>query len=334
MIKRVLSLFSLLLVIGFHAQAQLLPRYGDSRTGTTGFQFLKINPDARSCGMGESNSATSDDLAATFLNPAGLTHLDTSKIHLQVNHTNYISASNLDYFCIGKQLNKGTFLAGSLIYLNSGTMPVTTEFMPFGTGQTFRFTDLCLGISLARILTDNFSFGVSAKFIQENVAGIHTRNVVADFGFQYDVGKGNTRFAVGVSNFGAAVAPKGELLQSTLLGDTTYHDFEKIAVPAVFRLGFASDVIKKNKHLLTLCAQLNHPTDNNETYTAGMEYCWNKLVYGRLGYQLGVDESGLPSFGFGFLLKKKFGGIRIDYGFSQKKLSGTIHHIGLTLALH
>jgi hypothetical protein len=36
------------------SHGQLLPSYGDSRTATTGWQFLKVVPDARSAGMGES----------------------------------------------------------------------------------------------------------------------------------------------------------------------------------------------------------------------------------------------------------------------------------------
>jgi hypothetical protein len=313
------------------AQAQLLPRYGDSRTGSTGFQFLKINPDARSTGMAESNSAAVNDLAAAYLNPAGLTQLDTSKIHFQFSYAKYYAQSTLQNFTIARKMSKSTFLAANIIYLNSGTMPVTTEFMPTGTGQSFRFTDMSIGVTLAKILTDNFSFGITAKFISEGVASLRTNNVVADFGFQYDIGKANTRFAVGVSNFGSPVSPHGDVVHTTFVGDTTYNVFEKIAVPAVFRLGLATDVIKKEKQLLTVCAQLNHPTDNNETFNLGAEYCWNKMLFVRTGYQLAVDEKGLPSFGFGYLLKRKFGGVRVDYSFSNKKLIGTIHRIGIAI---
>jgi hypothetical protein len=334
LVKAISIYFTLfLIVIGLSANAQLLPRYGDSRTGTTGFQFLKINPDARSSGMGESNSATTDDLAATYLNPAGLSHLDTSKIHFQVNHLEFISSAFINQVAIGRKLSQSTFIAANLIYLNSGNMAVTNEFMPTGTGQTFRFTDVSLGVSLAKILTDNFSFGVTAKLIHEGVAGIAANNLVADFGFQYDIGKANTRFAVGIFNFGAATTPSGAIVQTRLNGDTTYTAFEKIAVPAVFRLGIATDLIHQKDHLLTINAQLNHPTDNNETYAMGLEYCWKKLLFGRMGYQLGVDESALPSFGFGILLKKKFGGVRIDYGFSHKKLTGSFHRIGLSCSI-
>ncbi|MBK8345544.1 MAG: hypothetical protein IPL12_21025 [Bacteroidetes bacterium] len=66
-------------------------------------------------------------------------------------------------------------------------MDVTTEFLPFGTGQTFRATDLGIGLSLARELTDQFSFGVTAKYIREDLASVHNQNLIFDFGFQYDI---------------------------------------------------------------------------------------------------------------------------------------------------
>ena len=82
--------------------------------------------------------------------------------------------------------------------------------------------------------------------------------------------------------------------------------------------------------LLTIAAQLNHPTDNNESYNFGVEYQWHQLLHVRTGYQFGVDENYLPSFGLGLLVKRKFGNIRFDYGFQAKKLLGVIHRITLT----
>ena len=53
-------------------QAQLLPSHGDSRTATTGWQFLKVVPDARSAGMGEAFLAVADDMGSVYWNAAGL----------------------------------------------------------------------------------------------------------------------------------------------------------------------------------------------------------------------------------------------------------------------
>lgn len=315
------------------SKAQLLPKYGDSRSGTTGFQFLKIAPDARSAGMGEAFTAVVDDVSAVYWNPAGITKLDSSKIHCLVSQTNYFSNIHLQHIVVAKKIRPSVFLAAQLEYLSTGYTNVTTEFAPTGNGQQFAYSDIAAGLTFAKTLTDNFSFGISGKYVREGIATVYTKNVLIDFGFQYNIGKGNTRFAVGVSNFGSPVTPAGSITQLTFNGNTTYSNFEKINVPSVFRLGVATDVVKKNNQLLTIAMQLNHPTDNNESVNIGGEYCWHKLLYGRMGYQFGTDENYIPSFGMGLLVKRKFGGIRLDYGFQAKKLLGAVHRITLVADL-
>ncbi|MBK8345545.1 MAG: hypothetical protein IPL12_21030 [Bacteroidetes bacterium] len=74
-------LFMGLFLLANFAQAQILPAYGDSRTATTGRQFLKIAPDGRSAAMSESFLAVVDDVSSLYWNPAGLTQLDTNKFN-------------------------------------------------------------------------------------------------------------------------------------------------------------------------------------------------------------------------------------------------------------
>jgi len=229
------------------------------------------------------------------------------------------------------RLSANRFIGGSLVFLNTGQMAVTTEFHPFGTGQTYRATDLAAGLTYAQILTDNFSFGLTAKYVRESILDINSNSFVVDFGFQYEVGKANTRFAVGVANFGFNTQPKGQVAVPQLTGTDTITDFEEIAVPAVFRLGIAWDAIKRQQHHLTLAGQLNHPTDNNETYSLGTEYTWKKLLAARLGYEFAADERGAPAFGFGIRYQRSFGIVRLDYGFVHKARLGMVHRFSLAV---
>ncbi len=314
-------------------RAQVLPSFGDSRTGTTGLQFLKIAPDARAAGMAGSLITDAWDPSAMYWNPAGLARMSGSRLQLMAGYVDYFAQSSLQHASVAYRMKGESALGLSLIYLDSGEMPVTTEFQPFGTGQVFRATDMALGLSFARTLTESFNFGVTAKYIQESLAGVHTRAMVFDFGFQYDVGLANTRFAVSVSNFGFNTTPKGSLEVTGLNGTTTVTTFEQIAVPAVFRLGFAWDAFRQAEHRWTLIGQLDHPTDNNETLGLGTEYSWKNLLYARAGYRFGVDEGGLPSFGFGVNLKRYFGQLSIDYGFSNKSRLGSTHRLTMKLGL-
>ena len=313
--------------------AQLLPSFGDSRTGTSGMQFLKIAPDARSMGMAGAYTAIVDDLSAVYWNPAGLTGLDSSRLHAQLGYTEYFAGIGMQFGAAAYRLSPNTVIAGGLVYLNSGDMDVTTEFQPLGTGQTFQTADMGLSATLASQLTERFSFGVTARYVNERIASVSTHNAVFDFGFQYDIGLANTRFAVGFSNFGFNTSPAGEIEVTGVEGSQMVTDFEEISIPAVFRLGLAWDPIRNDWHRFTVAAQLNHPTDNNETYGLGLEYAWRSLMVVRAGYLFGQDQGSLPSAGFGIWLPKRYGRMRLDYGFSHHARLGSVHRLGLGVSI-
>lgn len=156
--------YLLLILIGLHfsaAQAQVLPAFGGSRAGTTGMQFLKIGVDARSAGLSGNYIAVVNDVSALYWNPAGLTGLDTQRYHFQFGHTLYWADIGISYGGAAYRLNNGGVLGLSIMSLNSGDMAVTTEFQPFGTGETFSVNNSLIGLTYAKSLTDQFSFGLT-----------------------------------------------------------------------------------------------------------------------------------------------------------------------------
>jgi hypothetical protein len=278
-------------------------------------------------------TAVADDLSSMYWNPAGLGSLDSSRLHLQLGHSDYFAGTSMEWGAAAYRLSANTILGVSLSYLNSGDMAVTTEFQPLGTGQTFRATDMGIGISLASVLTDNFQFGVTARYLNERIAELSTDALVFDFGFQYNIGLADTRFAVGFSNFGFNAQPQGSVLVPDLEGGILVSEFEQISAPAVFRLGLAWDPIIRDQHLWTVAAQLNHPTDDNETYAIGTEYTWRELLVLRAGYLFGLDRVSYPSAGFGLRLPKRYGALQIDYGFTHRARLGEVHRITLGFML-
>lgn len=313
--------------------AQVLPAFGASRAGTTGMQFLKIAPDARSAGLSGNFVALVNDVSAVYWNPAGLALLDSQRYHVQMGQTLYWADIGISYLAAVRRFSGGSALGLSVVGLNSGEMPVTTEFQPFGTGETFTANSSLVGLTYARSLTDMFSFGISAKWARENLAGVVTQNVLSDFGFAYQIGLRNATLAVCVSNFGVNVRPDGSLSRLRLSGRDTLTDFEEISVPALFRVGLAFDALNKENHRIRGAVQLNHPTDNRESLGFGGEYAYRNLLFARMGYEVGVDEALLPSFGAGFLLPRRFGSLRFDYGFNNKTRLGSVHRFTLGLAL-
>jgi hypothetical protein len=252
---------------------------------------------------------------------------------VQLGHTGYFGDIRANFAGAVVKAGSLSYFGLSVMAMDYGTMDETTEFAPKGTGRTFSPVNYSVGLTYARVLTNSFSFGVNGKFAQEGIAGVNVYNVMFDLGLKYNVGVKNTRFGVSFSNFGLNVDPRGEVKILKFDGAKTINNFSSVSVPAVFRLGAAFDPIRTQHHLLTLSGQLNHPTDNNETFGFGAEYSYLRIGFLRAGYEFGSDEPYLaPSVGAGIKILRRFGGFAIDYGFLAKSALGNIQRI--TLAMH
>ena len=319
------------------AAAQLIPSFGSDRAGTSGFQFLKIPVDARAAALGETVAANAFDASALFWNPALAAQIPSSQVG--VSHTAYYADVTVDYVGVIYHLRSlGVTLGASVQTLNSGEMDVTTEFEPFGTGETFRFFDFAAGLTIAQALTDLFSYGITAKYVRESTAGLVTSTAVFDLGVFYRIGTTGAQMAVVIRNFGLDGTPSGELPR-TVIGDESIrveNDFESLTPPTTFLLGLTYNALRNNpRNALLLSGQLNNPNDNAESFNVGIEYTWNNLLVLRGGYRFGVEEYDLPSFGVGLMLPNVVEAVqlRFDYGFTRLERLGVVHRVGLNLGL-
>ncbi|TNE80698.1 MAG: PorV/PorQ family protein [Bacteroidetes bacterium] len=327
-------IISCFLLVSLQGESQVLPSFGNSRTGTAGMQFLKILPDARGNALAGSYVAIADDATSMFWNPAGITLAGSqNRWNIASSYTAYFGGFNLAAASAVYKA-KGDHFWGLYTYaLNSPEMMETTELQPFGTGRTFKSSSSIVGMSYGKVLTNSFSFGVNAKYGREAYADVAVNNVMFDLGLHYNVGIKNARFAVTLSNFGINVKPQGKVTILKHNAEETIEDFERVSVPAIFRIGAAFDPIDKENHKLTLSAQLNHPTDNNETLAFGIEYLIRRTVYVRTGYEFGQDVSSLPPLGIGYRLPRKFGKMQLDYTYQHQASLGSVHRLTFGIAL-
>ncbi len=324
----------ILLLIASNLFSQVLPTFGNSRTGSTGMQFLKIAPDARTTALGGAAVGISNDPTAMFWNPAGISRGDTGKFEVALSHTSYYANSNLNYIGIITKNGKYSFFGLQVLSLNYDEMIETTEFQPGGTGRLVNINNTLIGLTYARILTDNFSFGVNAKWANEGIADVVVNNVLFDLGLTYNIGLINSKFGVSFANFGVNVAPSGEVSVLKMTGETNIQSFSEVSVPSAFRIGGSFDPIRSNTNNLMIAMQLSHPTDNNETLAIGAEYAWKKLLFGRMGYEFGSDEKyAIPTLGMGIKLRKRLGTFKIDYSLSNKERLGNLHRLTLGICI-
>jgi len=306
---------------------QLIPVLGDQRAGISTAQFLKIGVGGRASAMGDAFVAIANDASSLYWNPAGLSQFVENQV--MFSHNQWVADISHDFIGAVYHLDDANSVGVSLTSLSMQDMKVTTEFAPFGTGQYFGFSDLGIAVSYSRRMTDQFSFGGTIRYIEESLDILKMRGVMIDLGTYYWTGLGSTRFAVAVTNFGNNLAPDGEVV---LIGNRTQSEWQSFAPPTMFRIGFAFEPYEDEENKLTTSIQLNHPNDNSENLSLGVEYVWNKMFFARGGYKFNVDEQNY-SFGAGVNVPISIANVSVDYAFGNFTRLGSTHRFSIILSL-
>jgi hypothetical protein len=329
--KKILLLFIPLLIFSTDSYAQLLPVLGGQRAGISTAQFLKIGVGGRASAMGDAFVAVANDASALYWNPAGLAQFTDNQVIF--SHNSWVVDINHDFLGAVYHLDDMNTFGLSFTSLSMQDMKVTTEFAPHGTGEYFSFGDIAIGISYARKMTEQFSFGGTVRYIEETLDKLKMRGVMVDLGTYYWTGLGSTRFAVAVSNFGNQLAPDGEVV---LVGKRTKSDWQAFSPPTMFRIGIALEPYETEIHRLTTSIQLNHPNDNSENVSFGTEYTYKiadfSSFFVRGGYKFNVDEQDF-SFGAGVQLPISIARFTLDYAYANFSRLGSAHRFSIILGL-
>ncbi len=256
------------------------------KTATAGFVFLEVPSTSRHVALGESGLALSDEnTSAMFNNPAGLGF--TKYQHaFSASYAPWIA--DIKNYASGYAVMTDAGVFGvSLVLFDYGTMPrtlVAQDKQVFETAGTFDAQSVAVGATYSKMLTDQFSFGATLKYVNERIDIYSASNVVLDAGVLYYTGLGSLRMAAAMQNFGA---------NAKFIND-------EFKMPAVFKLGLAGEVIGDavSEHRLTLMVEARHPNDSNEKLNAGAEYSWNNSIAVRGGYKFFYDEESY-SIGLG-----------------------------------
>ena len=330
---RTLFIAALVLSAQELTRAQLIPNLGGQRAGISAFQFLKIGAGARGAALGETFVAIANDASAMYWNPAGLTQFEGNQAIAA--HTWYVVDLKHEFFAGAYHLSGSDALGFSVISLHTADMPVTTETQPFGTGDYFSYGDVALGLTYAKKMTDQFSFGLTVRYVQETLDILKMRGIVADLGTYYWTGIGSSRFAVVVSNFGADVAPSGEV---TEYSGEKVSSFQSFSPPTQFKIGFAMEALQTENSHVTTSLELNHPNDNAENVHLGIEYQWEQWLWLRTGVKRTIGEplfgrdnssSNDVTFGLGIATMVSANRVNVDYAFANYNTLGGVHRVSV-----
>ena len=341
-LKSVMPLCALLSVTGVSFAQGLVTNV--SKSGTAVATFLEIPIGARAVGMGAAYVSVADDATSLYWNAAGaarFTHNEVAALHCE-----WLAGTNLDFAAMVISFGNLGNLGISLTSLTMSDMAVRTIEQPDGTGEFFGASSLATTVSYARMLTDRFAIGFSAKYIREEIWHESATAVALDIGtvFRTDLFSGMV-IGASISNFGTRMQLSGRdtrrfgRIDETKLGANERIPFNvelnSWNLPLLFQFGLSTDLVRNERSRLTIAVDALHPSDDYESINIGSEYALADFAFLRAGYQsLFLDnvEGGL-SFGFGVKSKMLLseGTIKADYAFREMGRLENIHMFSLAV---
>lgn len=304
------------------------------RVGQAGWQFLKINGDARQAAMGGAFAALSPgDAGAIFGNPAALA--DITGFDIQLNALKWVADIGHQSVALAASLGEVGVVGVSLAMLNYGDIPETINEAtgsgstnPVVTGNTFGANDMAAGVSYARQITDKLSVGGNVRWMRQTIAELSMNNWSFDIGTLYRTGFESLRIAITARNFGPDSQFGG-------WSEEYQTESDNVRMPLDLRAGIAMDFLDRDQspHLLTVTVEGDHPNDGPEKFHLGMSYCFDKTFSLRGGYKFNYD---VQRFTFGAGISYPFGnGVgTINYAYVDFSELTQVHMFSIGFAFH
>jgi hypothetical protein len=290
-----------------------------SKVGTAGAQFLKLGAGARANAMGGAYIGIADNSLAAFWNPAGLTSVDRHDISF--SHLSWIAETRHDALAYAHSFSGLGVIALSFLQLGTDDMEIITTQQQEGTGEMFTYRDLAVGLSYARRLTDDFSFGVTVKYIDEQIYLYHARGIAFDVGTQYHSGFHSLTISFAITNFGQDLRFNGDYQNTKVVSGTNTmisqeKKFAAFALPLRFTAGLTYDLLTMENFKSKIAIDGLHFNDYSERIHLGTENWIKDILALRAGYKFSYQEEGL-SLGLGVKTQIENFEVGIDYAYSD-----------------
>ena len=306
--------------------------------GTSGAQFLKIPAGPRAAALGGAFTAYGDDASVLFWNPAGIVGIKGSA--LNVSHEEWWAGSRLSHAAFVQSFGEVGAFGLSFTMMSMDKLAVTTEDDPEGkSGLTFDAQDLMLGFSYARLLTDDFTVGITGKYIHQRIWNETASGLAIDVGTQYHIGIRDLRIGMSVTNFGGNLKFEGRDLNVDYDANSTTSterllpaeiQAEEYPLPLRFQVGLSMSPYLSDDFSILVAADVIHPNDNDEVVCTGMEAKILQTLTLRGGYRFG-DDIARWSAGVGAAVP--LGNLRVsfDYAYVSYQLLPSVHRFGVDL---
>jgi len=309
-----------------------------SKTGTTAANFLEIGVGANALGIGGAFVSVANDASTLYWNAGGVANLN--QYEAIIVHTDWIASTNFDY--VGFVVPVGNFgnFGFSFTTLSMEDMKVRTIELPEGTGEYFSASDVSFAITYSRKLTERFSIGFTAKYIEQNIWHMKASAFAIDVGtlFKTDLFGGMT-IGASMSNFGTQMKLQGRdaryfiRVDDSKLGSNdripTNIELDTWDLPLIFQIGVSTNIINSENYKFLVAADAIVPNNDYQSMNIGAEFSFLDYIIFRGGYNslfLQDGEGGL-SLGVGVNSKMLFSvaTVNFDYAFRDFGRLQNIH---------
>lgn len=318
---------------------------GQQQAITTAVPFVGITPDARHAALGDAGVATSPDANAAYWNAGKLVFIEDKKYGGSFSYTPWLGKIVNDMWISSLagfyKINREQAVAVSLKYFDLGEISFRGYLNePLGD---FNPKEAAVDATYSRMLTDNFSIGLTGRYIFSNLTGAFTgpdaqagKSVAADVGVYYTKPLQGTRSST--LSLGAQISNIGAKISYT---DNNNKDF----LPTNLRLGGAFNTELDPYNSITFILDFNKlmvpsPGSDRDTVSllsgmfgsfsdapggakeelqefmisSGVEYWYRNIFAARLGYfNEHVDKGNRKYLTMGVGFRKERFGIDVAY---------------------
>ena len=315
-----------------------------SKVGTTAAAFLEIGPGSVATGMGGAFVSIANDATALYWNPSGIADLTNNEV--TIFHANWIASTNFDYAALVIPLGGAGNLGFSFTSFSMADEMVRTVDQPEGTGEFYSAGDIAVGLSYARKLTDRFSIGFTAKYIQETIWHESASAIAIDAGtiFRTDLFNGLT-IGASISNFGTQMKLNGSDIRTfarvnpALLGSNDqvpYNvELDSWDLPFLFQIGISTNIIKDDDYRFLIAVDALHPNNNYESMNVGGQFSFRDFLFIRGGFRnlFLTDREGGLTLGVGVNSKLLFSDdfVGFDYAYRNFGRLENVHTLSVDI---
>ena len=286
------------------------------------FDFLRVDPTARSSALAGAFETYTDDPNVIFYNPAGLSTL--SKKQVSATFGKYLLDINFGTASFAMKYKDVGWFGAGVKYFNYGQFFYTDENGV--TSGTFHANDIMFSAGYSNLIYDMVNYGINVKYIVSQIAEYQSSAIAFDLGLLYMVPDQDLNIALAVDNYGQQLSA---------------YISSKEKLPLDVRIG----VSKKLEHLpLRLSLSLSNLNDNTfkfldvkrlKSFAIGGEFYLSDYVSARIGYnnenrqdlQLG-SSIGITGFsaGLGIKFADKY---KFDYSLNSFGKVGSTHRFNV-----